>query len=341
MFSCITTDEDEDELDVWAGKVAAEAVSGRNASGTACTLPLPEVVTDHASSVHSVAISHVGDIISGGCGEIYINRYGEFEETSTVKGMICGYEKVYSMAIVYGVEPRLYSGHGDGNLRSWDLMSKLPLKVISAHDDAIVSVGALQGAEPVVLTASTDGAVKCFDDKLAEICAFPRSDDSILSMAVEWQGESSIVILGLASGVVSVWMYSPPQTTMRLREITSSNSPPRSLAISGKMFAVGRHDGVIEVRSVRLGTVHFYLEGHTDCVRSLDIFDGKVPILVSGSWDASICLWNLVSGLRMQKLTGHGDEVTSVAVSKGPVVFVVSGSKDWTVRVWDITDATK
>jgi WD40 repeat protein len=341
MFSCITTDEDEDELDAWRGRLAAEVVAGRNASGAACVLPLPEVVTDHASSVYSVAISHVGDIISGGCGEIYINRYGEYEETSSVKGMICGYEKVYSLAIVYGVEPRLYSGHADGSLRSWDLMTKLPLKVITAHDDAVVSVCTLQGAEAVVLTASTDGQVKCFDPELADLYAFPRSEESILSMAVEWQGESSVVLLGLANGIVSVWMYSPPETTMRLREITSSSSPPRSLAISGKIFAVGRSDGVIEVRSVRHGTVHFYLEGHSDCVRSLDIFDGKVPILVSGSWDSTICLWNLVSGLRMQRLSGHSDEVTSVAVSKGPVVFVVSGSKDWTVRVWDITDATK
>jgi WD40 repeat protein len=60
--------------------------------------------------------------------------------------------------------------------------------------------------------------------------------------------------------------------------------------------------------------------------------DGK--LVVSGSWDKAVRLWDAATGAARQTLEGHSDMVTSVAFSPDGKL-VVSGSWDKTVRLWD------
>jgi WD40 repeat protein len=329
MFSCVESDSDDDVPVI-------RSIQAARAALPAFVLPPPELISDHGSAVYSVMITHFGDIITGGCGEMYINRYGEFEETSNVKGILCGYEKIYALVVLYGVEPMFYSAHNDGQLRSWNLLSRTPLMSITAHGGSILGMTTLQGAEPVLITSSVDGNVFFWSPELKKLAELPLSDSAILAICAQWQGESSIVISGLADGRAQMWMYSPPHTTMKLREIAYSESSVRSIAMAQSIFVLGRYDGTIEVRDIRTGKINFCLEGHVDVVRSLDIYEGSFPALISGSYDQTICVWNLATGSRLQILRGHTEDVTCVAVSKGPKPFVVSGSKDWLVKVWDI-----
>jgi WD40 repeat protein len=61
-------------------------------------------------------------------------------------------------------------------------------------------------------------------------------------------------------------------------------------------------------------------------------------VIVSGSWDKTVRVWDRLSGECLQILNGHGSWVSSVALS-GDVI--VSGSDDNTVRVWDSTSGTE
>ncbi|KAI6129460.1 WD40-repeat-containing domain protein [Pisolithus croceorrhizus] len=75
--------------------------------------------------------------------------------------------------------------------------------------------------------------------------------------------------------------------------------------------------------------------GHTDTVRCVAFFPDNRR-LVSSSWDNTIRIWDLETGLQTRApLTGHTDVVRSVAVSPNGD-RIASASEDHTLRVWDV-----
>ncbi|MGW1507255.1 WD40 repeat domain-containing protein [Streptomyces mirabilis] len=67
------------------------------------------------------------------------------------------------------------------------------------------------------------------------------------------------------------------------------------------------------------------------------VLDGK-PVAVTGSWDGTVCVWDLATGQPIDNpLTGHEGSVDVVActVLDGKPV-AVTGGHDGTARVWDL-----
>jgi F-box and WD-40 domain protein CDC4 len=70
--------------------------------------------------------------------------------------------------------------------------------------------------------------------------------------------------------------------------------------------------------------------GHEQAVRSIA---GAGETVVSGSYDCSVRLWNLVSGECVHRLVGHSEKVYAVAYDD-EIKRVASGSMDGAVRIW-------
>ncbi|RYP43976.1 hypothetical protein DL768_009507 [Monosporascus sp. mg162] len=77
------------------------------------------------------------------------------------------------------------------------------------------------------------------------------------------------------------------------------------------------------------------LQGHSSAVNSV-AFSPDSKLLVSGSYDYTVRLWDTTTGQCRQTLQGHSLAVYSVAFSPDSKLLA-SGSYDITVRLWDTT----
>jgi len=74
--------------------------------------------------------------------------------------------------------------------------------------------------------------------------------------------------------------------------------------------------------------------GHTDCVCDVAVTpDGNRA--VSASWDSTLWVWGLATGLMLHTLRGHSGPVYEVAVTPDGK-RAVSASRDSTLKLWDM-----
>ena len=75
---------------------------------------------------------------------------------------------------------------------------------------------------------------------------------------------------------------------------------------------------------------------HDNVVYAL-IFSNKGDLLISGSADSKIKVWNAVTGSLKFTLSGHTNSVNTLAISPCDRILI-SGSADGTIRIWDLTN---
>jgi WD40 repeat protein len=85
---------------------------------------------------------------------------------------------------------------------------------------------------------------------------------------------------------------------------------------------------------VTTGKVRASLKGHHNTVKSL-AFSADGKLLVSGSRDHTIKLWDAQGGTEMATLEGHTREMYTIALTPNGK-FLISGGEDRTIRLWDI-----
>jgi WD40 repeat protein len=83
---------------------------------------------------------------------------------------------------------------------------------------------------------------------------------------------------------------------------------------------------------------HAILQGHTESVTSVAV-TADTRLIISGSADKTIRIWNLQSGECLRILEGHTDCVSDVSITPDGH-FVVSASKDKTLRMWDLSEGS-
>eukprot|EP00449_Zooxanthella_nutricula_P019879 CAMPEP_0198531694 /NCGR_PEP_ID=MMETSP1462-20131121/28140_1 /TAXON_ID=1333877 /ORGANISM="Brandtodinium nutriculum, Strain RCC3387" /LENGTH=134 /DNA_ID=CAMNT_0044261589 /DNA_START=1 /DNA_END=401 /DNA_ORIENTATION=+ len=82
-----------------------------------------------------------------------------------------------------------------------------------------------------------------------------------------------------------------------------------------------------------IGYARKLLTGHCEPVASV-VLSSDGQFALSGSWDKTMRLWDLNTGVTVRTFQGHAKDVFSVAFS-GDNRQIVSGSRDKTIKLWN------
>ncbi|KAJ1309824.1 hypothetical protein OPQ81_006589 [Rhizoctonia solani] len=266
--------------------------------------------------------------------------------------------------------PVLITGSYDRTARVWNMETGLEVQCLKGHTRAI---RALQFDAAKLITASMDHTLKVWNWRNGT-CV--RTLEGHTEGVVCLNYDSNVLASGSVDTTVKVWNFRTGECfTLRghrdwVNAVHLWDGPgseakgDQELDLDpGKMLFSASDDGTIRLWDLNLRTCIRQFTGHVGQVQSIRLVmldggcgdddkqvrqqekdgrlreekNGPVPVLISGSLDNTIRIWDVESGKARKTLFGHIEGVWSVQSDK---LRVVSASHDRTIKVWNHGDGT-
>lgn len=265
--------------------------------------------------------------------------------------------------------PVLITGSYDRTARVWNMETGAEVQCLKGHSRAI---RALQFDAAKLITASMDHTLKVWNWRNGT-CV--RTLEGHTEGVVCLNYDSNVLASGSVDTTVKVWNFRTGEcfTLRGHRDWVNAVhlwDGPGSVAKTcgqqeldldpGKMLFSASDDGTIRLWDLNLRTCVRQFTGHVGQVQSIRLVmldggcgeddkarqdekekaresekSGPVPVLISGSLDNTIRIWDVESGKARKTLFGHIEGVWSVQSDK---LRVVSASHDRTIKVWNHGD---
>ena len=229
------------------------------------------------------------------------------------------------------------SGSWDHTLRIWDLLSGKCMGILEGHNDLVNAI-AISPDERYIVSGGDDTVLRVWMDLTTLSCPSPqepklsyllqrppsqhgnlqeqRKVQKLIAQAEEKIGESQI------GEAMSIY-----------REIQKNKEFARNQRVLDSIYqAAGK--GSLARHAPRDVWQYKVLKGHSGPLMCLAISPGE-DVIVSGSKDHTLKLWELKEGTCIRTLEGHKAAVACVEFSPNGR-FLVSGSHDKTLRLWEV-----
>ncbi|KAK3831017.1 MAG: hypothetical protein J3R72DRAFT_249338 [Linnemannia gamsii] len=212
---------------------------------------------------------------------------------------------------------KIISGYDDQSIHVYDTVTGNRLKKLDGHEGG---VWALQYRGNTLVSGATDRTVRVWDIEKG-ICThvFRGHTSTVRCLQIvmpvnvnkdphgvpKYEPEFPVIVTGSRDSTLLVWRLPDP-------ELNGHMSPTDN------------------------GWLLHTLQGHTQSVRALA---AEGSTLVSGSYDCTVRVWNIVTGALVHRLQGHAQKVYSVVLDKERNQCM-SGSMDSYVRIWSLEDGS-
>ena len=266
----------------------------------------------HGNYVHSVAISHDGKVAT--CGDEPIVRIWNINDGSLIaelKGPKGHTDSVTDVAFSNDGQ-RVVTSSYDMTARLWDVQTGKHLQTLFGHTWWVWAAAFSPDGRRVVTVGQDERAIVWEVDKDETYSTYKRKTEFIGHAgpvyAVAFSPDGKRVVTGGNDHLLLIWdpdRVAPPD----IGRIIAQESVQKSEATP--------------------------LKGHKAGVRSVSFsFDGR--LILSGSDDNTVKVWDATTGALQKTLRGHGSWVRTCAFSPTNSVTVLSGSYDRKVKLWRI-----
>ena len=183
-----------------------------------------------------------------------------------------------------------------------------------------------------LLTASTSGEFTLWNGTGFNFEPIMQAHDSAIR-ALEYSNSDDWLVSADHDGVVKYWQ----SNFNNVQSIDAHSDPVRDLAFSpnDSKFVTASDDSTLKIFDFAMGSMESKLEGHGWDAKSVDWHPTK-GLLVSGSKDHLVKLWDPRTSRCLTTLHGHKSTITKVAFEKVMGNCLATAARDQTARVFDL-----
>ena len=225
-----------------------------------------------------------------------------------------------------------------GQLLVWEWQSESYILKQQGHFDTINALTYSPDSQQVI-TVADDGKIKVWDVQ-SGFCVVTFTEHSAAVTACEFVKKGRVLVTASLDGSVRAW------DLIRYRNFRTLTAPSRlpfsCLAVdpSGDVICAGSSDSFdIHIWSLQTGQLLDQLAGHEGPVSSLS-FASNGGILVSGSWDHTVRLWNIFGRTQTSEPLVLQADVLDLAVRPDSKQIAVA-TLDGQLTFWSLSEANQ
>lgn len=208
---------------------------------------------------------------------------------------------------------------------------------LTGHTDSVTSVGFSYDGQ-FVATSSYDGSVKvwkCTQGAMGELLHTLEGPSKEVEWML-WHPKGHVIIAGSLDS--TAWMWWAP--TGKVMQVFAGHADAVTCGCwvnQGKLIATGSTDNGAIIWNPRTGQPAQSFRSLHDGGVVAATAHGELPLVATGSEDASAKVVHAETGKIVATLSGHTDTVEALAFNnpENPMQFLATGSMDGKVQIWD------